>query len=1530
VALPHPQGLNSPAAENTRQNRGLYDPAQERDACGVAFVADLHGRRSHDVVAKGLSALIRLDHRGARGAEHNTGDGAGIMIQIPDEFYRAVAGFELPPAGRYATGLAFLSNKKKSADRAIKIFEKYALAEGGEVLGWRDVPVEPAGLGATADAARPVIKQVFLAAHRLSDSPAGRAGEPLSGLALDRVAFCIRKQAERETSQRGVAVYFPTLSSRTITYKGMLTPDQLPAFFPDLTDPRVNSAIALVHSRFSTNTFPSWPLAHPYRFIAHNGEINTIRGNRNWMQAREALLRSDVLPGTIKRLFPIVTPEASDSAGFDEVLELLHLAGRSLPHAVLMMIPEAWENDPDMDPLRRSFYRFHASLMEPWDGPASVAFTDGSLIGAVLDRNGLRPGRWWHTSDGLVVLGSEAGVLDLDPSTVIAKGRLQPGRMFMVDTAAGRIVHDDEIKAGLATAEPYDDWLHAGLIRLADLPAREHVVYTHDSVTRRQQVFGYTEEELKILVTPMARSGAEPIGSMGTDTPISPLSIRPRLLFDYFHQLFAQVTNPPLDAIREELVTSLSMTIGPEGNLLEPGPASCRQVVLPYPIIDNDELAKLLSIDEDGDMHGFKAVRVSGLYPLRDGAAGIKARLTQICRHVSEAIEDGVRILVLSDRDANADLAPIPSLLLTAAVHQHLVREQTRTQVALVVESGDCREVHHAAVLIGYGAAAVNPYLAFETVEDLIATGPLAGMESRTAVRNYVKALGKGVLKIMSKMGISTVSSYCGAQVFEAVGLDNRLLQRYFAGTSGRIGGSGLAEIHAEVAARHAKAYPSNPAERSHRRLEVGGEYQWRREGELHLFNPETVFLLQHATRSKQYDVFKKYTQKVDDLAAEAGSLRGLFRFRQRTPVPIEQVEPASEIVKRFATGAMSYGSISAEAHETLAIAMNRLGGRSNTGEGGEDLDRLYDPERRSAVKQIASGRFGVTTEYLVNADDLQIKMAQGAKPGEGGQLPGNKVWPWIAKTRHATPGVGLISPPPHHDIYSIEDLAQLVHDLKMVNPAARIHVKLVSEIGVGTVAAGVAKLKADVILISGHDGGTGASPLNSLKHAGSPWELGLAEAQQTLLLNKLRDRVTVQVDGQLKTGRDVIIAALLGAEEFGFATAPLIVSGCIMMRVCHLDTCPVGIATQNPVLRERFTGKPEFVENFFLFLAEEVRGYLAELGFRSIDEAIGHAEVLDVLPAVHHWKAKGLDLAPILFVPDVPAGAARRGIVAQDHGLDRALDNKLLELAAPALADGSPVRAELAVRNDHRSVGAMLGGEVAKIHGDTGLADDTIAFTLRGTGGQSFGAFLPRGVSLRLIGDANDYVAKGLSGGRVVVRPAEDAPFAAEDNIIAGNTILYGATAGEVFLRGRAGERFAVRNSGAHAVVEGVGDHGCEYMTGGVVAVLGSTGRNFAAGMSGGTAFVLGLDPARVNPELVDLTPLTEHEQEILHELVLKHGKETESTVAARLLADWPAAVKEFTAVVPRDYKRVMELIRTAEAAGHNVDEAVMGVKSA
>jgi glutamate synthase (NADPH) large chain len=1503
--------------------RGLYDPDFEHDSCGVGLVADVSGQRTHDIVRKGLQALCRMDHRGARGAEPNTGDGAGVMIQIPDEFYRSVVDFELPPAGQYAAGLVFLSTDVKQARRARAVLEKYALAEGARVLGWRPVPVDPTGLGKTALDAMPQVVQLFLAADGL------RTGAPLAGIELERVAYCVRKQAERETSDRGLPCAVVSLSPRTITYKGMLTPDQLRSFFPDLCDERVRSALILLHSRFSTNTFPSWPLAHPYRYIAHNGEINTIRGNRNWMAAREALLTTDAIPGDLRRVFPVCSPDASDSANFDEVLELLHLSGRSLPHAVLMMIPEAWENDTAMDPARRAFYQFHSSLMEPWDGPASVAFTDGTVIGAVLDRNGLRPGRWWRTSDGLVVLASEAGVLDLDPATVVQKGRLQPGHMFLVDTAAGKIVSDAEIKGELAAAEPYEDWLDVGLMHLETLPEREHVVYTHDSVQRRQQTFGYTEEELKILIGPMARLGAEPIGSMGTDTPIAPLSTRPRLLYDYFVQLFAQVTNPPLDAIREELVTSVASTIGPESNLLAPGPASCRRIVLPYPVIDNDELAKILNIDDDGDKPGFKAVRISGLYRRRDGSTGLKNRLVEILRGVSEAIEDGVRIFVLSDRDSTADLAPIPSLLLTAAVHQHLVREQTRTQVSLIVESGDCREVHHVSVLLGFGASAVNPYLAFESIEDLIATGAVGGVAPDKAIRNFVKALGKGVQKIMSKMGISTVSSYCGAQVFEAVGLSEELVQRYFTGTPSKIGGIGLDEVHAEVAARLAKAYPVNNAERTHRRLEVGGEYQWRREGELHLFNPQTVFLLQHSTRSRQFDVFRQYTSEVDRLAELAGSLRGLFTLRcgDRQPVSLDEVEPASEIVKRFATGAMSYGSISAEAHESLAIAMNRLGAKSNTGEGGEDVDRLYDPERRSAVKQVASGRFGVTTEYLVHSDDIQIKIAQGAKPGEGGQLPGNKVWPWIAKTRHATPGVGLISPPPHHDIYSIEDLAQLVYDLKNVNPSARIHVKLVSEVGVGTVAAGVAKTKADVILISGHDGGTGASPLNSLKHAGTPWELGLAETQQTLLLSGLRDRVVVQVDGQLKTGRDVIVAALLGAEEFGFSTAPLIVAGCIMMRVCHLDTCPVGIATQNPVLRQRFTGKPEFVENFFLFLAEEVRGYLSQLGFRTLDEAIGHAELLDVRPAVHHWKAQGLDLADLLYVPPLETDAARRQTTKQDHRLEQALDNQLIAAVAPALDGGEPVRVEFTVRNENRSVGAMLGGEVARRYGGAGLPDGTIEIALRGTAGQSFGAFVPSGVTLRLFGDANDYIGKGLSGGRLVIRPDEAAPFAAEDHIIGGNTVLYGATGGEVFLRGRVGERFAVRNSGTTAVVEGVGDHGCEYMTGGTVVVLGPTGRNFAAGMSGGLAYVWRLDRSLVNAELVDLGPLSADGADEVRTLVERHYAETDSAVAAAVLADWSRAVGEFTAVVPRDYKRVMDVMRAAEAAGRDIDAAVMEV---
>jgi len=1496
-------------------SQGLYDPAYEHDACGVAFVADMHGRRSNAIVRDALTALHNLDHRGASGAEVNTGDGAGILLQIPDEFLRAAAGFDLPARGGYAVGMVFLPTDDAECATAVAAIEQIAVEEELRVLGWRDVPIDTSDLGATALSAMPRFRQLFVA---------GSHGEV--GLGLERRAFCLRKRAERE-----VGIYLASLSCRTVVYKGMLTTDQLPAFFTDLRDERVESAIALVHSRFSTNTFPSWPLAHPYRYIAHNGEINTLKGNRNWMRAREALLASDVIPGELERLFPIITPDASDSASFDEVLELLHLGGRSLPHAVLMMIPEAWENHAEMDAARRAFYEFHSCVMEPWDGPACVTFTDGTVVGAVLDRNGLRPSRYWVTDDGRVVLASEVGVLDIAPEKVVRKGRLQPGRMFLVDTAAGRIVDDDELKAELAEELPYEDWLHAGLMHLADLPEREHIVYTHESVLRRQQTFGYTEEELRILVAPMARTGAEPIGSMGTDTPIAVLSDRPRLLFDYFTQLFAQVTNPPLDAIREDLVTSLSTSIGPEGNLLDPTPASCRQITLSFPVIDNDELAKIIHINDDGDLPGFASYVVKGLYRVADGGEALGAALARIRAEVSSAIEAGARLIVLSDRDSDADLAPIPSLLLTSAVHHHLIREKTRTKVGLIVESGDVREVHHVALLIGFGAAAVNPYLAMETVEDLVRDG-LIDLPVEKAVRNYVKALGKGVLKVMSKMGVSTVASYTGAQIFEAIGLSQELVDEFFTGTTSRLGGVGLDQLAAEVGARHTHAYPRIP--HKHRRLWVGGEYQWRREGEPHLFNPQTVFKLQHSTRAGRYDVFKEYTSMVDDQSRKLMTLRGLFELRHgaRPAIPIDEVEPVSAIVRRFATGAMSYGSISGEAHETLAIAMNQLGGKSNTGEGGEDLDRLLDPRRRSAVKQVASGRFGVTSAYLTHADDLQIKMAQGAKPGEGGQLPGNKVYPWIAKTRHSTPGVGLISPPPHHDIYSIEDLKQLIHDLKNSNPDARVHVKLVAEVGVGTVAAGVSKAHADVVLISGHDGGTGASPLTSLKHAGAPWELGLAETQQTLLLNGLRDRIVVQADGQMKTGRDVIIAALLGAEEFGFATAPLVVSGCIMMRVCHLDTCPVGVATQNPELRKRFSGKPEFVVNFFEFIAEEVREHLAALGFRSLDEAIGHVELLDTTKAVEHWKADGLDLTPILHKADPLFGpeSALHCVSAQDHGLDKALDNTLIQLCEGALypvsGNGvSPVTLEIPIRNVNRTVGTMLGHEVTLRHGADGLPDNTIDLTFTGSAGQSFGAFVPRGVTMRLVGDANDYLGKGLSGGRIVVRPDATAPFVAEHNIIAGNVILYGATSGEVFIRGVVGERFCVRNSGAVAVVEGVGDHACEYMTGGRVVILGTTGRNVAAGMSGGVAYVLDLATQRLNTEMVDLDPLDADDIDFLRETVTKHAAETASPVAAALLADWDTSMTRFSKIMPRDYKRVLEAAAAAERDGINVDDAIM-----
>ncbi|GAB19822.1 glutamate synthase large subunit [Gordonia effusa NBRC 100432] len=1513
--------------------QGLYDPANEHDACGVAFVVDMHGRRSRDIVEKAITALVNLEHRGAAGAEPNTGDGAGILIQVPDRFFREVVDFALPAEGSYATGIAFLPQGSEDARQAVAAVDKIVEAQGLKVLGWRDVPIDDSSLGALARDAMPTFKQVFI------------AGE--SGVELERSAYVIRKRVEHELGNKGAGqgaqasetVYFPSLSGRTFVYKGMLTTPQLRGFYVDLQDDRVQSALGLVHSRFSTNTFPSWPLAHPYRRVAHNGEINTVNGNENWMRAREALMDLSVFGESAgEKLFPIVTPGASDTARFDETLELLHLAGRPLPHAVLMMIPEAWERHESMKPEHRAFYEYHSALMEAWDGPASVCFTDGDVIGAVLDRNGLRPSRIWVTKDGLVVLGSEVGVLDIDHADVVQKLRLQPGKMFLVDTKQGRIVDDVEIKDELAAEHPYEQWLAEHQIGLADLPSPPHRHMPHDRVALRQQVFGYTTEDLSLLVTPMARTGAEAIGSMGTDTPIAVLSARPRMLFDYFQQMFAQVTNPPLDAIREEVVTSLGIRLGAEHDLLNPQADSCRQIVGASPIIGNDDLARLVEIDVD-KYPEFRPVIVRGLYPVAEGGAGLRNSLDAVRSEVSAAIADGARIIVLSDRESDETLAPIPSLLLTAAVHHHLVREKTRRHVSLVVESGDAREVHHMATLVGFGAAAINPYMAFESIEDMVERDAL-DLDFEKARANYVKAAGKGVLKVMSKMGISTVASYTGAQLFQVIGLSQEIVDEFFSGLRSHLGGIGLDEIAADVAARHHLAFSDRPTERAYRELEVGGEYQWRREGEYHLFNPDTVFKLQHATRTGQYSIFKEYTKLVDDQSARMASLRGLFDFNfgDRDPIPIDKVEPASEIVKRFSTGAMSYGSISAEAHETLAIAMNRLGGRSNSGEGGEDPRRFHHDEngdwRRSAIKQVASGRFGVTSHYLSNCTDIQIKMAQGAKPGEGGQLPPHKVYPWVAEVRGSTPGVGLISPPPHHDIYSIEDLAQLIHDLKNANPKARVHVKLVSEVGVGTVAAGVSKAHADVVLISGHDGGTGATPLTSLKHAGAPWELGLAETQQTLLLNGLRDRIVVQVDGQLKTGRDVVIAALLGGEEFGFATAPLVVSGCIMMRVCHLDTCPVGVATQNPLLRERFAGKPEFVENFFMFIAEEVRELLARLGFRTLQDAVGQVEALDTKKALTHWnssKAGKLDLSPILAFPDSPfMNQDLYCSGSQDHGLDKALDNQLIAQAREAIDTQTPISFTSKITNVNRTVGTMLGHEVTKAYGAQGLPDGSIRIDFTGSAGNSFGAFVPKGITLRLEGDANDFVGKGLSGGRIVVRPASHTAdgFVAEDNIIAGNVIGFGATAGHIFLRGVVGERFCVRNSGVTAVVEGVGDHGCEYMTGGRVVVLGATGRNFAAGMSGGVAYVYDPQnalPDNLNRELVDVEELEADDVEFLENIIGQHRNETESPVAAAILADFENTKAAFRKVMPRDYKRVLLAIEAAERSGRDVNDAIM-----
>jgi glutamate synthase (NADPH/NADH) large chain len=1507
---------------------GLYDPRHEKDACGLAMVATLRGTAGHDIIELALEALRHLEHRGAIGSDAGTGDGAGIITQIPDEFLRAVTGFALPPVGQYAVGMAFLpvdGTERADLQRGI---ETIAAEENLRVLGWRKVPVDPTQIGNLAREAMPNFEQLFVSSTLTTTD-----GVPVAGIAVDRQTFRLRKRAERE-----LGAYFPSLSSRTLVYKGMVTTLQLEPFYPDLSDARFASKLALVHSRYSTNTFPSWPLAQPFRLIAHNGEINTVEGNRNWMRARQSQLESELL-GDIRPVLPIVTPGASDSASFDEVVELLSLTGRSLPHSIMMMVPEAWENQSDIDPARRDFYEYHSMLMEPWDGPAALVFTDGSLVGATLDRNGLRPGRYVVTDD-FVVLASEVGVLDIAPDKVVRKGRLQPGKMFLVDTEAGRLIEDDEIKAELAAAEPWGEWLDAGRINLKNLPDREHIVHTPASVTRRQRTFGYTEEEVRILIAPMAQNGAEPLGAMGSDAPIAVLSERSRLLFDYFSQQFAQVTNPPLDSIREEVVTSMSLGLGPERNLLSAGPEHAKQIILDFPVIDNDELAKIQHIDPhlmdpghtDAGTGNKLTTTIRGLYRVDEGPTAMESRLARMCEEVDAAIADGAQYIVLSDRDSNKDNAPIPSLLMLATVHHHLIRAENRMKVGIVVEAGDVREVHHVALLIGYGASAVNPYLAMETAEELVRSGMIDGLTSEKAVKNLIKALGKGVLKIMSKMGISVVGSYAGAQAFEAVGLSHEFVDQYFTGTPSLLGGVGMDVIAAESATRHQNAYPESGAANVHERLATGGEYQWRRDGSPHLFNPETVFRLQHSTRTRRYDIFRDYTKLVDDQAETLMTLRGLFKFKKgvRTPVPIDEVESVSSIVKRFSTGAMSYGSISQEAHETLAIAMNSIGAKSNTGEGGEDVERLLDPRRRSAIKQVASGRFGVTSLYLTSATDIQLKMAQGAKPGEGGQLPSAKVYPWIARTRNGTPGVGLISPPPHHDIYSIEDLKQLIYDVKRANPKARVHVKLVSQSGIGAVAAGVAKALADVVLIAGHDGGTGASPLNSLKHAGTPWEIGLAETQQTLMLNGMRDRVVVQVDGQLKTGRDVIVGALLGAEEFGFATAPLVVSGCIMMRVCHLDTCPVGVATQNPLLRERFTGKPEFVVNFFEFLAQEVREYLAALGFRSLEEAIGHREILDVNGAIEHWKASGLDLSPILVGPDFSEDEPRRNYRGQNHELEKHFDNQLIRQSRDVLDNGGSIAIELPVRNTERAVGTMLGHEITLRHGEHGLPTGSIDVTLRGSAGQSLGAFMPSGITLRLIGDSNDYVGKGLCGGEIIVRPDPRSAFAAEDNVIAGNVIGYGATRGSMFIRGTVGQRFLVRNSGATAVVEGTGDHALEYMTGGLAVILGATGHNLGAGMSGGSAYVYDLTAERVNRDSLAsgelrLEPLGSGDVEILTDLLTRHIAETDSVVAARMLASLDETVARFVKVVPRDYAAVLEARQIGVDEGLDPDGDVM-----
>ncbi len=1547
VSHPMPPGLPP--------KQGLYDPRFEHDACGVGFVVNIKGKKSNEIFRQALTVLENLVHRGAVGAEPNTGDGAGILFQVPHAFFKkecAELGFELPDPGQYGVGMIYLPPDETERRACEERFEAVVAAEGQEVLGWRTVPTDGSGLGATAKSVEPVVRQIFIK----------RAADIAADMDFERKLYVIRKLAQNAIRYAGdlpggIYFYVTSLSYKTIVYKGMLITQQLEEFYPDLADPTVETALALVHSRFSTNTFPSWERAHPYRYLIHNGEINTLQGNVNWIHAQQTMFESSLFGEDMAKVLPIISPDGSDSAMFDNVLEFLTLAGRPLPHVMMMMIPEPWSNHESMSDEKKAFYEFHSTLMEPWDGPASIGFTDGIQVGAVLDRNGLRPSRYYVTKDDRVIMASEVGVLDIPPEQVLYKGRLEPGRMFLVDTAEGRIIGDEELKHSYATAQPYREWLDEYLVTLEELPAPAYTdewflaweqngkspapapatngkketptLLSHENILQRQQAFGYTFEDLRMLIGPMAENGIEALGAMGHDSPLAVLSDKPQALYDYFKQLFAQVTNPPIDAIREELITATEVMIGSERNLLEPTPENCRQIKLKHPILTNKELAKLRYID----VPGFKATTLPILYPVDAGGPGLEQALEKLYQAASQAIEEGYNILILSDRTIDRDNGAMPALLAVSGLHHHLIREGTRTRAALVLESGEPREVHHFATLIGYGVSAINPYLAYQTLADMIQQKMLTDIDYAQAEAKYIKAGAKGVVKILSKMGISTIQSYCGAQIFEALGLSQQFVDKYFTGTASRIGGIDINVVAEEVKIRHRHAFPERQL--NGRTLNAGGQYQWRHDGEHHLFNPQTIHTLQRACRTDDYEVYQKYAALINDQSEKLGTLRGLLDFKfEAEPIPLEEVESVEAICRRFKTGAMSYGSISKEAHEGLAIAMNRIGGKSNTGEGGEDPARFTpDPNgdsRKSAIKQVASGRFGVTSEYLVNAKEIQIKMAQGAKPGEGGQLPGRKVYPWIAKVRFSTPGVGLISPPPHHDIYSIEDLAELIHDLKNANHHARINVKLVSEVGVGTIAAGVAKGHADVVLISGYDGGTGASPRSSIKHAGLPWELGVAETHQTLVLNNLRSRIVVETDGQLKTGRDVVVAALLGAEEFGFATAPLVVLGCTMMRVCHMDTCPVGVATQNPELRKKFTGDPSHVVNYFHFVAEEIRQLMAQLGFRTVDEMIGRVDKLAPRQAVDHWKAYGLDFSNILYQPNVPPEVGRYCQIPQDHGLEKALDNEvLLDLCKPALDNGEPVAATLPIKNINRVVGTILGSEVTRRYGGEGLPEDTIRLRFHGSAGQSFGAFVPKGMTLVLEGDTNDYLGKGLSGGKLIIYPPAESTFVAEENIIIGNVAFYGATGGEAYIRGMAGERFCVRNSGVHTVVEGVGDHGCEYMTGGRVVVLGATGRNFAAGMSGGVAYVLdeaGDFASRCNQQMVDLETL-EDATEIaeVEGMIRRHADYTNSELAWRILGDWDKKVPKFVKVMPKDYKRMLEAFDRMEAAGLSGEEAVM-----